>query len=204
MKASLLLAALIATALSGAAIGVPPEELRAGIEKLRQSAEKARDEGRGAEAEELIAQARKLEAEARQAGEREGDRREAAELNRMEKREEKQQLRKHLAEEKGRGDRTDGPHANSAERVRHVMEAVKHLRAAGLKEPAADLEKMADQMRAELDRGGSAGSGEQDDLRAATREMHASVQEMRARMEKMQHQLDELRAQTAKQQEEKR
>ena len=52
-----------------------------------------------------------------------------------------------------------GPHAEGPERVRHIMEAVAHLRAAGLDAPAQNLEQLARRRGGEPERRGeSAGA----------------------------------------------
>jgi archaellum component FlaC len=85
-------------------------------------------------------------------------------------------------------------HAEGPERIAHMMEAVKHLRAAGLNEPADNIEKMARHMREELEharRESAAAAPEAEHMQHAMQEMHGELQ-------KMAHAIDELREQVAK------
>jgi hypothetical protein len=75
------------------------------------------------------------------------------------------------------------------------MQAVEHLRAAGLKEPAANIEQIARKMREQFERGGDPASGPSEErLEATLRAMLERMEQMRQQMEKMQRQVEELRA----------
>ena len=189
------------------------EELRAGIEKLTREAQAAKEQGRNDDAHELMAKSKQLEVELRdrQLAEGEGEHkdqtdfkarisRESEARERARKTGDAQELRRKLghAKELDRR-RNDFKHDEGDGRAHHVMEAIKHLRAAGLNEPAEHLERMARQMRegGEPD-GHPRGDRRPDGLHAATHELHTAMQEMREQMQKMQHQIQELRAHIAK------
>ena len=187
-----------------------PDELRAGIEKLTREARAAKEQGRNDDANELMAQSKKLQAELREQGAESGEKdqpdlkaRVARELDLLEragKSDEAQELRRKLGHGKELDRRrNDFKHGEGDERAHHVMEAIKHLRAAGLQEPAEHLERMTRQMREGGEHDGRPrGDRRPDEVQAATRELHTAMQEMREQMRKMQHQLEELRAHTAK------
>jgi uncharacterized protein Yka (UPF0111/DUF47 family) len=205
MKTAFLPPALCCALLTVNLLASTPDELRAEADKLAEKARQARTEGRPGEAEELMSRVKKLQIELREmiSGDEPGKalqtklqhlKQEAGELHRAGKHEEAERLERQLAEIQQRqagGDKKASP-AEGAERIGHIMEAVKHLRAAGLKEPAQNLEQMARQMREELERrADSAEAG-------SARQMEQVLREMRERMEKMQREIDELRKQAAK------
>ena len=101
------------------------------------------------------------------------------------------------------------------ERMQHIMEAVRHLRAAGLKEPAENLEKMAGELKkAQAGGGGQSPKGEgadqmqrsMNELREQTsramRDMHEqterALKETHEQMAKMARVIEELREQVGK------
>jgi methyl-accepting chemotaxis protein len=76
------------------------------------------------------------------------------------------------------------------------MEAVQHLRAAGLNEPAESLEQMAHKMREEFERRGAPVGAER--MEQAFGEIREGMEQLRRQMEKMQQELKELRERAAK------
>ena len=92
--------------------------------------------------------------------------------------------------------------AERPERLRHLMQAIEHLRAADLKEPAERLEQMARKMREEIERRPHDSAGRQPQPEAAQREpqaMQDGMQELRGELRKMARSIEELREQVKKQ-----
>lgn len=133
-------------------------------------------------------------------------RHEIEELHRAGKHEEAEQLKHRIAE--GMEHKKQAPQptkeGEGPARLRHVMEAIKHLRDAGLNEQAEGLEKLARGMHEKFEhhehaekgrKTGPGPEGEQprkgDKPHPAGNELHA----MREQMEKMAHAIEELRAQ---------
>lgn len=87
------------------------------------------------------------------------------------------------------------------ERLQHIMQAVEHLNAAGLHEPARDIARIAENMRRELEE-----HMKREQVEAREREarnhpemkVHAELEEMRHQMHKMAEQIEQLRAELKK------
>jgi phage shock protein A len=210
MKTSFLLPALLNVALSVTLCAANPDELRAEAGKLIEQAQQARAQGRVDEAQALKERVKGIEGQlheqlaaggsqpdaigAEHAGrEAEQVRRQIEDLRRVGKVDEAAQLEKKFAECNRLRD------GEKPERLRHLMEAIEHLRAAGLNAPAESLSRIADQMRAELEpRGDSAVGSSPDKTQNALRELREAVMQMRGQMDKMQHQIEEVRARAGK------
>jgi hypothetical protein len=83
------------------------------------------------------------------------------------------------------------------ERLQHIMQAVEHLNAAGLHEPARDIAHIAQNMRRELEEHMKREQVEAREKEARNHpEMmaHAELEEMRHQMHKMAEQIEQLRA----------
>lgn len=133
---------------------------------LMKRAHDAKEAGRYDEARQLAEKARGLAEKHRPNGgpDMPVDRKERAErfekakheieeLHRAGKHEEAEQLKRRLAG--AMAEKHDGPPGRPGEgpeKIRHLMEAIRHLREAGFNEPAENLEKMAHKMKEEFER----------------------------------------------------
>ncbi len=87
------------------------------------------------------------------------------------------------------------------ERLQHIMQAVEHLNAAGLHEPARDIAQIAQNMRRELEehmRREQAEAREKEARNHPEMKAHAELDEMRHQMHKMAEQIEQLRAELKK------
>ena len=202
MKNSFLLPALLSAALTLTVNAAGPDDLRAEAEKLVERAKQAKSEGRGDEAVQIMGRVKQIQGELREqlaasGGAKPGDgqekvRRQIEELHRAGKHEEAQQLEKKCVE-------CNGPNAEGPERLRHVMQAIEHLRAAGFNEQAEGLVQVANKMRKEAEhQDDSAKSFKQQKQEDPLREVRDTVIQLRGQMEKMQRQLEEMRGQAGK------
>lgn len=180
-----------------------PAQLEA--QKLMERASKLKAEGRYDEARELADKADKLRGEHREhAGKKkEGPpppehfaraKKEIEELHRAGKHEEAEQLKRRIAEFHEHGKAL--PKGPGADRLRHLMEAIHHLREADLPEPAERLEQMAREMQVEM-----AKQREVAEHAGHPPKHHPPVDEIRRlqeQIEKMAHAIEELRAQARK------
>ncbi len=139
------------------AVAEERESLKRESMELRAQLERARSEGRDEEAREMENHLRKLERELawREAGAR--------------PRRERQ------------GPERESPEAG--ERIRHLKEAIAHLHAAGMHEPAERLTQQLDHLRQPRIEEGPGPGLEQ--LRAEMEELRQAVRELRARIEEM-------------------
>lgn len=192
MKTAFLLPALCCAFFIANLLAATPDELRAEAEKLMRQAEMLRAEAR--------AKAGDGEQPKGDDARQERVKQEIGELHRAGKYEEAKRLERQLAEAHHRraGGEKKVPHAEGPERIGHIMEAVKHLRMAGLGEPAESLEQMAAQMREALEHGGTIAVGAER-MEHALREVHEGMEQLRRQMEKMQRELGELRERAARQ-----
>jgi hypothetical protein len=212
MKIAFLLPALLCALLTANLPAATPDDLRAEAEKLIEKARQGKSAGRTDEAEELMGRAKRIQMELREkidgseqpkGGDAKLERmkQEIGELHRAGKHEEAGRLEHQFAEAQQRrasGGRPE-PQVEGPERVRHIMEAVAHLHAAGLKEPAENLEQIARRMREELEhRGDSAGAAGAGQMEHALREVHEGMEQLRRQMEKMQRQIEEMREQSGR------
>ncbi|MDZ4401859.1 hypothetical protein [Prosthecobacter sp.] len=76
-----------------------------------------------------------------------------------------------------------------AERLQHIMQAVEHLHAAGLHEPAKNIEEIAQNMRREL---------EERMKHPGEMKAHAELEEMRQQMHRMAEMIEQLQAELRK------
>ena len=188
MKTSFLLPALFGVCFTFQLAAVAQDDARAQTEQLIEKAKRAKAEGRGDEAEELMKRAKELRVAQMKEGDRERQRegdeksarlkREIEELRAAGKNEEADRL---IARIKGERE------GQAPDRIQHVMQAVGHLRAAGLKEPAEHLEQMARQMREE-------GEHRDSNAGAPPPEWQRMMRETHAQLERMQLEIEELRA----------
>jgi len=87
------------------------------------------------------------------------------------------------------------------ERLQHIMQAVEHLNAAGLHEPARDIAQIAQNMRRELEehmKREQAEAREKEARNHPEMKAHAELEEMRHQMHKMAEQIEQLRAELKK------
>jgi hypothetical protein len=181
--------------------------------RLMQQASQAKAEGRYDEARELHEKAKRISGEARDEDRRKeghdgADRPERPRLSRMKgeieelkragKHEEAERLARHLRDRMGREDGPDfrKPDGEGPARIRHTMEAVRHLRAAGLNEPAEKLEQHAARMKEEFQqrRGGEdgrdAGKDKGPDRSREVQELQEQVQKLSRELEKLRHEVE--------------
>ena len=153
--------------------------------------EKLAEAERAKVGEDQAGQARRENEQARRESDR--MRREIEELHRAGKHDDAVRLEQKLAERKAPPE--ECKECAPAERVQHVLQAIEHLRAAGLKEPAEGLAQIAKQMRAESERQNAVAPERTEKV---LRETQEGMQQLRGQLEKMQRQLEELRAQAGK------
>lgn len=188
---TLILAAVAATSGLIHAQEAKPHPKQA-FEQLMERAKDAKNAGRTDEASELAAQAEKL-------------RHEMHELRMQKKPEGSPELKKEPKHHK------EAPPAHSAdkvpmkgpeaERLHHIMQAVEHLNAAGLKEPAHHIAQMAQNMRREMEER-MKHEHAQKAATAAPAKHHvpqAELEELRQQLRKMQEHIDLLAAELKKQ-----
>jgi hypothetical protein len=144
--------------------------------------------------------------------------REIQELQQAGKPEEAERLRRELMaavegrqnreRREGREDRGKAREgAEGPARLRHVQEAIRHLRAAGMMEPAQHLEEAARQMRQELERQ-NAGRGNEPQPQKGARpdagpseELRREIGQLREQLQRMSQEVREMRAQMEKKRE---
>ncbi len=200
MKTLSFLSLLVSALLAAVAQAQNPEAL---FDKAKQ----AKADGRHDEAEELVNRGKKLERELRER-ERGGDRERAPRSENL--RPEVDQSHGSVKHE--HSDRPDRPFGEAAEhrterlpdseRMRHLQEAIKHLRVAGLHDAAEHLEQLARRQHAEESQHGQPPRREQprqDEVRREIREMQSRFQEMHGQIRKMAGALEELREQVKRQ-----
>ncbi len=218
MKLPLLLTLCAAALLSTPVFAEESDPLRAKIKELEERAHTAKEQGREDESRELMQQARRFHAEMK--GHDESDQLEDAKnqreaLRKAGKQEEAAQLERRLrGANQHSGDRERQDSGSDAERRQHAMEAIKHLHAAGLHEPAERIEQMlrehekvaGQESRERGERRGPEGVNPregQEQMQRAMREMQEQTQrafrETHEQMAKMARTIEELRAQLARQ-----
>lgn len=233
--------ALIAAATVSASHAQEGGDIKARFKELEAQARAAKEAGRHDEAQAIMEKAKRMIAEKRDGGQG-GDKLEMAkrkieELRKAGKNEEADQLERRVREagekrresEKGRdgqkerpvdkvrdGDKerpTEKPRGGD-ERMEHIEQAVKHLRAAGLHEPAERILQMArGQQNPQEHRPNPDGDAQQEHLRRVLRETqeqtHRALRDTQAQTEralretheqmaKMARAIEELREQVAK------
>ena len=121
---------------------------------------------------------------------------EIVELRRVGKNEEAERLANELerAWNRHRGNVEKRPQGEATERFHHLMEAIKHLHAAGMIEQARHLENAAREMREHLDRheqegGDKRSRGDQASVQQVQREMN----ELREQMQKLAREMQQMR-----------
>jgi hypothetical protein len=209
MKTPLLLPILVMIAIATSASAHARKETRDEIHRLAEKAKQAKNEGRLDEADELMRQVKKLVATAGgHEGEKPGDeargdrlarmKQEIADLHHAGKHEEAGRLQQRFMEARSREHGGGPPHAGGKgpERVRHVMEAVQHLRAAGLNEPADDLERQARRMREEIERHQRESGG---DRKKEGEPSPGEVHQLREQVERLSRELEETREELKRQ-----
>ncbi len=195
MKISRLLPLIAIFATSAAVFAQGPDKNRAQVEELTDRARRAKAEGRGEEAEEIMRKLKQLQGELREGAPQKpehdkaaGVLRENEELQKAGKHEEAGRLAK-----KGAGGGPGGAQAEGTERLQHLVQAIEHLRAAGLHDPAASLEGVAREMKENLGRHGAlpesggkrhpGAPADGGDIRAQMQKLAQSVEELRAQMQ---------------------
>lgn len=168
-------------------------------------AQQAKADGKFDEAKELAEQARKLHGgdghgERKLDGEKKDKlahmRAEIEELHRAGKHEQAEELRKKFMGDlmaQHHGPKKEMPHkepGSGEERLEHLMEAIKHLRAANLNEPAESLEKLAGHMKEEMAAHKRAEQEQREHPRA-----EGELRELREQVQKLSHTVEELRGQ---------
>ncbi|MCB1279223.1 hypothetical protein [Prosthecobacter sp.] len=172
---SLLITAVTFTCVAFAQEG--KENPKQALQSLMERARDAKAAGRLDEAKELAAQAERFQAELR---EREG----------MKKPE------KHM-DKKGPMP-GKGP---EAERMEHVMQAIQHLHAAGLHEPAKGIEEIAQHLRREMEERmhrEQAEAREREGKNHGEMRAQAELNEMRQQMRRMAEVIEQLQAELRK------
>jgi TolA-binding protein len=211
---SLLVGLFFAVALAASAEGEKKPNPQ--TQELLERARKAKEEGRYDEAKKLAEQLREQggfekhgRPDARHGGEKAEKlhhmKAEIEELHRAGKQEEANKLRDKFESELRsehkdfKGEHKEPRHdvGGGDERLGHLMEAIKHLRAAKINEPAEGLEHMAAQMREELERqkhasGEKHAGGEKHPMMKPGPEDH-ELQELRGQMKQMAHAIEEMR-----------
>lgn len=163
---------------------------------LLERAKKAKAEGRYDEARELAEQIRKLHGTKLKHGEGKKEdlprmKAEIAELHRAGKHEEAEKLQERMKQALHRA-HAEGPQKEMPPeaRLEHLMQAIQHLRMAGLNEPAEQLEQMAGRMRHEIEaRRHHEGAAHADEIRALrehTEQLRREVEELREQLKKAQ------------------
>lgn len=135
-------------------------------------------------------------------------------LHRAGKHDEAERLQRKVAGSGGRKDRGSNSRSHRAgpQRVRHAMQAIRHLHAAGLHDQAKQVEETARRLREEIEEQqriagarGESGAGareEQERHQAANRELHAQVKRMQNQIQKMAQQIESLHGAMKRQHEE--
>lgn len=175
MKIATMLIASLALVCGGVIAQEAKENAKPELQSLMERARDAKAAGRFDEAKELAAQAEKLQ-HAMQ--EHEGKKPEKHAEKRMEK-------------HPGKEPPTHAKGNPQAERLHHVMEAAEHLHAAGLHEPAKNIEEIAQHMRHEME----AHAKQEGEMKH-----HAELNEMRQQMHRMAEQIERLQAELKKRQ----
>jgi hypothetical protein len=148
------------------------------LQNLMERARDAKAAGRLDEAKELAEQAEKLQRE-------------------LQGHDGVKKPQKHAEKHPGK----DMPHFKGpeAERLRHIMQAVEHLHAAGLHEPAKSIEEIAQNMRRELEERLRHQQAEaQDGKHSGEMKAHAELEEMRQQMRRMAEMIEQLQAELRK------
>jgi hypothetical protein len=198
MKTSLLLTLSAVALLSLPALAQEGDE-RSKIKDLESRARSAKQQGNAEEAQKWMEQAEALRAKARKSEGQDdaGDKPKASKprvdmLRNAGRREEAQARDQQPREATGTHDRRDhGPgQPDGHDRAEHIREAVRHLHAAGLHEPAENISKMLRQQ-------------DRDPMQRAMHEMQERTQRMmretHEQMAKMARAIEELREQVGKQ-----
>ena len=181
------------------AMAEPKAKLNTDSQDLLKRAQQAKAEGRFDEARKLAEQLRKEHGFKRKEHKGESDagkreklahlKSEIEKLQRAGKHQEAEELRKKFEGELRAAHKKGHPGEMPAEaRLEHLMQAIQHLHAAGMKEPAGQLEQAAAKMREELAARHHHEGAKQDS------EVHA----LREQVEKLKHALEEMGAQLKK------
>ena len=153
------------------------ENPKQALQSLMERARDAKAAGRYDEAKELAAQVEKMQHA----------------LHEQEGKKLEKHAEKHMEKHPGK----EMPHLKGpeAERLEHVMQAVQHLRAAGLHEPAQGIEQIAQHMRREMEvrmhREQAAAEGKEGKYPGEMK-VHAEMEEMRQQMRRMAEQIEKL------------
>jgi hypothetical protein len=178
MKTTPLIIAGLALACGGFA-QESKENPKQALQSLMERAREAKAAGRFDEAKELAEQAEKLQRE-------------------LQGHDGVKKPQKHAEKHPGK----DMPHLKGpeAERLRHIMQAVEHLHAAGLHEPAKNIEEIAQNLRRELEERMKREQAEAHGKEKHPGEMkaHAELEEMRQQMRRMAEMIEQLQAELRK------
>ncbi|MCX6980741.1 MAG: hypothetical protein NTV08_08315 [Verrucomicrobia bacterium] len=192
MKISRLLPLIAIFATTSALLAQGPDKGRAQSEELMERARCAKAEGRGEETEDIMRKLKHLEGELREGARKKGEprksdavHREIEELRKAGKHDEAERLAQKFSSG-GPG----APHAEAQEKLQHIVEAIGHLCAAGLNEPAAALENVDREIKEQLGRHGALPEPGGKPHPAAPADGDVRVQ-----MQKLAHAVEELRAQ---------
>jgi hypothetical protein len=121
---------------------------------------------------------------------------EIGELRRAGKNEEAERLANELerAWNKHRGNIEKRPQGEATERFHHLMEAIKHLHAAGMIEQARHLEHAAREMREHMDRQEQEGGDKRPRVdQASVQQVQREMNELREQMQKLAREMEQLR-----------
>jgi len=210
MKPSSLLSVLMSTLLLAftPVLAANPDEIRVETEKLMDRARQAKSEGRADEAEELVRKAKQLQGELREGGEKrrpdiekmERAKREMDELRKAGRADEAANIERRMVERRFAELNARGAAKSEGgeDRVRHVRQAIEHVRAAGLPEVAEHLEQIAQKLAAGESREGGNAAPESEQLKHAIHDLQSGLKGLHAEVQQLRQQLEESRAQAKK------
>ena len=196
MKTSLLLPAIATFAIIATAVAQKPGDAHEKISSLIEQAKRAKTEGRVDDAKELMEKAKSLEGQLhrQQSAKQEPVKKQkpAPEHEKTAAVEKKEKGEPKNKEHSGHPDKKHAAH----ERLMHVVEATKHMQAAGFPEAVERLEEIARDLKAGLAKSKSGAASEKPGAPSRQQEeIHANLRDLRAQLEKLAHAVEELRDQ---------
>lgn len=182
MKTITLLIAGLALVCAGATAQETKENPKQELQRLMERARDAKAAGRIDEARELSEQAEKLQRE----------------LHEHEGKKPERHAEKHMDKHPGKDMPPPFKGGPEAERLQHVMQAVEHLHAAGLHEPAKGIEEIAQHMRREMEERMRREHAEAEGRQPGEMKAQAELDEMRQQMRRMAEMIEQLQAELRK------
>ena len=188
MKTIQFITTLCATALITTATA---QDVRGKLQELEQQARAAKEAGRADEAQSIVEKIHRIKAEHQEGdGEKQDSAKRKAEKG--DEAEQRERRNRDNGEKRPNGD-IGKKEKGADDRRQHIGEAIRHLRAAGLNEPARDLENLVH----EHDKMGKE-EGSQRALRDTQEQTHRALRDTQEQMKKMAHAIEELREQVKK------